>query len=127
MSQTFSQLAIQFGSVKLFPSPYRPRVIVLDVVPQEQLAELARRIGQGILATNYEIDDRPFRAHLTIGRIKHPHGLNLSFLSEFSNPNIEHVQVNEVVLFRSEPQEDGSMYTILEKLSLSHLTIARQG
>lgn len=114
--EKFQTLSIQIGAVKLFPNPYRPRVIVLDVSPQAQLAELAEHIARGIRASNYAVEDRPFRAHLTLGRIKHPHGLNLSFLSECSDPGIESIDVHEVVLFRSEPQEDGSKYTVVEKL-----------
>src|SRR5207249_1530387 len=34
-----SQLCV--GSLNLFPNPYRPRVIVLDITPQENLATLA--------------------------------------------------------------------------------------
>ncbi len=118
MLRSLQHLSLTIGSIKLFPSPYRPRVIVLDIAPQDQLAELAAHIGRGILATHYEVEDRPFRAHLTLGRIKHPHGLDLRFLSEFTDPQIDEIEVTEVVLFRSEPHEDGSTYTVIEKLEL---------
>jgi 2'-5' RNA ligase len=107
------------GSLHLFPNPYRPRVIVLDVLPQEELAHLSQLIGQGLKAAQYEIEDRPFRAHLTLGRIKQPQGLKLNFLSECEMPEFENIEVGEVVLFRSEPQDQGSKYTVIEKLALS--------
>ena len=119
MASSFGKLSIRLESLKLFPNPYRPRVIVLDVSPQDQLAALAAHIGRGIQATNYAVEERPFRAHLTLGRIKHPHGLNLGFLLEFPNPGVDHLEVDEVVLFRSEPQPEGSCYSVIEKLALS--------
>ena len=111
-------LNLTLGSLRLFPDPYRPRVIVLDVGPQTELAELARLIGGGIEAAQYQIDSRPFKAHLTLGRIKQPHGIQLSFLARAVLPQWERLPVKEVMLYRSEPQPEGSLYTIMEKIPL---------
>lgn len=109
---------IHFGKLKLFPNPYRPRVIVLDVTPQEELARLSQKIGQGIQIANYAIEERPFRGHMTLGRIKNPQSLNLEFIYEVAPPEIEAIAVEEVVLFRSEPQPEGSCYSVLERIPL---------
>ncbi len=119
MGSVSHQMTLSTGRLHLFPNPYRPRVIVLDVLPQEDLAELAGRIGEGIKVTGYEIESRPFRAHLTVGRIKQPQGLDLGFLGEVALPSLKEIELNEVVLFRSEPQAEGSIYTVLEKLALA--------
>lgn len=108
---------LSFGNLHLFPNPYRPRVIVLDISPQEQLAALAMLIGNGIKKSNYEVETRPFRGHLTLGRIKYQ-GTNLDFLSEAPSLTLDLIPLDEVVLFRSEPQEDGSKYTPLDKIGL---------
>lgn len=110
-------ISLELGKLTLFPSPYRPRVIVLDLQPQEDLALLSGLIGHGIRACNYETETRPFRAHLTLGRIKHTQGVHLEFLSEVEKPNLR-APVEEVVLFRSEPQPEGSMYTVIERVQL---------
>ena len=78
--------ALGIGPLHLFPNPYRPRVIVLDITPQEDLAQLAAMIGNGIKTSNYEIESRPFRGHLTLGRIKQPHGINLRFSRNSQQP-----------------------------------------
>lgn len=110
--------ALNFGGLHLFPTPYRPRVIVMDVVPQERLALLSQIIGSSIKNMGYEIDTRPFRAHLTLGRIKHAHGVNLDFLTEIELPTFETLALTEIVLFRSEPQPEGSKYSALERIAL---------
>lgn len=117
---------IQFGGLQLFPNPFRPRVIVLEIAPQEELAMLSRLIGEGVTAAAYEIENRPFRAHLTLGRIKQPHGLNLNFISEAELPNIEVVEIAEVVLFRSEPQPEGSQYSVIEKIKFGSFADANR-
>lgn len=106
------------GKPQLFPNPFRPRVIVLDVTPQEDLAVLSGLIGTGIQAAEYAIEDRPFRAHLTLGRIKQPQGVDLRFLTGCMAPDMDEITVKEVVLFRSEPQPDGSRYTVMERIGL---------
>jgi RNA 2',3'-cyclic 3'-phosphodiesterase len=110
---------LTLGSLHLFPNPYRPRVIVLDVAPQEVLRELASLIGKGIQSCDYPLESRPFRAHLTLGRIKYAKDTNTDFLSECAPPTIQNLEMSEVVLFRSEPQEQGSTYTVLEKIKLN--------
>lgn len=118
MEGVVSHTALTLGALRLFPSPYRPRVIVLDIASQTELAELSKIIGKGIQAAHYEVENRPFRAHLTLGRIKYPQNVDLNFLSEFTRAPFEKIEVSEVVLFRSEPQPEGSHYTIMEKIVL---------
>ncbi len=48
IQEIFLPAEIGLGKIHLFPSPYRPRVIVLDIDAQEQLALLSAKIGQGI-------------------------------------------------------------------------------
>lgn len=127
MAGAIHETVLTLGSLHLFPNPYRPRVIVLDVKPQDELGMLSGLIGEGIKAANYPIESRPFRAHLTLGRIKQPQGMSLSFLDEMQSAELEKIAVNEVVLFRSEPQADGSKYTILEKLALGAGTTSKTG
>jgi len=119
MEGALKHSSLRFGEVHLFPNPFRPRVIVLDITPQEELAEISVVIGEGIKAAHYEVEKRPFRAHLTLGRIKNPQGVNLEFLSEAGKVDLDQVDIGEVVLFRSEPQPEGSKYTPIERLPLS--------
>lgn len=109
--------AFAFGKIHLFPNPYRPRVIVLEIDSQEEIAKLAESIGRGISNTHYPIETRPFRGHLTLGRIKQPHGIDLNFLGEVEPPTLAEIELSEVILFRSEPTQDGSKYTALEKIT----------
>jgi 2'-5' RNA ligase len=118
---TIKPSVFSFGSLHLFPNPYRPRVIVLDVTPQENLTMISGLIGEGIKASQYEIESRPFRAHLTLGRIKQPKGLNLNFVSECEVPEFEKITVEEVILFRSEPMPEGSEYTVMERMQLQKI------
>ncbi len=112
------KLNFELGALRVFPDPYRPRVIVLDVTPQAALTHLSEAIGQGIRECHYQTEDRPFRAHLTLGRIKQPKGLNLGFLHDTPAINLGMITLHEVTLFRSEPQPDGSRYSPIERIAI---------
>lgn len=112
-------LSFHLGPLHVFPDPYRPRVIVLDVSPQAALMRLSSRIGEGIHQAGYETEEKPFRAHMTIGRIKQPQGINLGFLSTTPAPAVGELTLKDVVLFRSEPQPEGSRYVEIERIILS--------
>lgn len=119
LNQQVQQSLIAIGHLHLFPSPFHPRVIVLDVTPQQPLADLSVKIGEGIKLAGYKTEDRAYKAHLTIGRIKNARGVDLSFLSEFTLPAIEPIPLNKVMLFRSEPKPEGSQYTVLDEIALT--------
>tara|TARA_R110000868_G_scaffold22219_2_gene91273 strand:+ start:103 stop:681 length:579 start_codon:yes stop_codon:yes gene_type:complete len=113
-----SPVNLSFKSLHLFPDPHRPRVLVLDVSQQESLAEWSALVGKGIQDAGYDIEDRPFRAHLSIGRIKTSQMKVLNFIADVMPPAMGEIAVNEVVLFQSEPQADGSRYVPLERIAL---------
>lgn len=52
-----------------FPSARRPRTLWLGIDDgAAQLADLTRRLGDGLARAGWPTDDRPFRAHLTLAR-----------------------------------------------------------
>jgi 2'-5' RNA ligase len=108
---------VQLGGLELFPSPRRPRVIAARLEPAAPLAELARRVEAAAVRAGFPAEERPFRAHLTLGRLRdrahpalEPAAADLLAADPF--------RVAEVVLFRSDLQPDGALHTPLERIAL---------
>lgn len=112
-------LHLNVKELHLFPDPHRPRVLVLNISPQSDLAKLSAKIGQGIVRSGYEIENRQFRGHMTIGRIKTAQKSALNFLADVEAPRIEGFDVNDIVLFQSEAHPDGSHYIPLRRLVIA--------
>jgi 2'-5' RNA ligase len=121
-----SPFRMELGQVQLFPSPRRPRVVALEVEPAERLAELAGAVERGTRAEGFEPEERAFRAHLTLGRLK-PRGRARrgAAPAEAGAPATRGLgakgaacDVAEVVLFRSELRSEGAKYTALERMPL---------
>lgn len=103
------------GSVHLFPSPRRPRVVALEVEPVPPLETLAQAVERGVVAAGFAPEPRPFRAHVTLARVRDGGVPSLDGEPALSAAPFE---VREVVLFESRLGAGGSVYTALERLPL---------
>jgi 2'-5' RNA ligase len=97
----------------VFPSLDKPRVLWAGVEEQTgELAKLATRVGAAMKQLGYG-DDKPFHAHVTIGRIKEGSG-KLPSLKEVVLPLSEQMfgdtRVDAITLFESETKSTGSVY-----------------
>ncbi len=94
-----------------FPSPGRPRVVWAGVAPEHEhlVAPIAGRVVE-LLAGLGEKDDRPFRAHITLGRVRTSRNarelaelLRQSAAREFGKLRLEEVKLKSSVLTPSGP------------------------
>jgi len=109
---------LQLGQPEWFPSTEVPRVLSLKTEHQDNLRELSAVIGKAMVACAYPVEDRPFRGHLTLARVEGLHHLDPEYLSAFAWPGLPEIFINEIVLFKSEPQRGGSIYTRLASIQL---------
>jgi 2'-5' RNA ligase len=79
---------VEVRGVGAFPSPARPRVVWAGVSPEHEglVAPLANEVIASLDGIG-ERDDRPFRAHLTLARVRS--GLNSRQLGELLSKNSE--------------------------------------
>lgn len=114
---------VSLGQVAPFPSRGRLRGVWVDVRCGDG-AFLALRDAVQVRLTplGYKSEDRPFRPHLTIGRLRRtaslPRRRLVERLSGVSLPS-RAWPVREVVLFESRPGRPGPTYHPLAEISLS--------
>lgn len=120
-AEQFSQFQIGVGNTGVFPRPSRAQVLWIGVSDSSgQLSTLQKRFEDECAAEGFPKEDRAYRPHLTIARIRKPEGtrrlaethLNTNF------PTID-VPLHELVVFRSELSSKGSRYTAISR---HHLT-----
>jgi 2'-5' RNA ligase len=107
-----------------FPGGRRnPRVVWVGIRDgADQLIRTAGMIDQACSALGFEREQRPFKPHLTIGRVRRGSG-RLPELArgaaetEFNGLNLA---VDRVNLVRSELSPKGPTYTVLESFVLGH-------
>ena len=67
---SLSLFEIRLTGLGSFPSLKRPRVIYIGIQAPAVLDSLQRGIESASRRLGYELDERPFSAHLTLGRVK---------------------------------------------------------
>ncbi len=107
----FGAFEISIGGTGAF----RTQVLWIGVTdPSQKLSDLNQRIEAACATEGFEKEDRAYRPHLTIARIKRPDGAKR--LAE-THRQIKFdpilVEVNEIILFRSELSSKGSKYTAI--------------
>ena len=109
--------SIMFGALGAFPGPKRATVLWRAVAdPDERLAELASGSEEACRAAGLEPEDRPFRAHLTLSRLRPDQDVRA--LVEAEAPESVTMHVSEVCLFRSHLGGPHARYEVVERFPL---------
>jgi RNA 2',3'-cyclic 3'-phosphodiesterase len=104
----------------VFKNPDDPRIIWSGIEPSENLLQLNAYIINGLKETGIRIESRPFKPHLTLGRIKSLKDKEIltTLISKYQNSKIQEVQVNEVILYESILLQTGPVYKEISKFNL---------
>jgi len=117
----FSTFQINVGETGVFPRASRPQVLWIGVGdPLGQLTALQEKLENECAAEGFAKENRAYRPHLTIARLRRPEGarqLAEAHLGMRFEP-VE-VAVKEIVVFRSELGPKGSKYTSISKHQLN--------
>jgi len=117
----FGEFSFNLSGTGVFKDYRDPRVIWIGIEPSEKLNKLNADIRRGLTDTGFKTEDRPFKPHITIGRIKFikdPEALR-STLEPYQSGFIQEVQVSEVILYESILKPSGAEYRIAGKFRLN--------
>jgi 2'-5' RNA ligase len=111
-----SPFDVELGGLGAFPSARAARVVWLGVgAGVAPLARLARKTDAAAARLGVPRERRPYRGHLTLGRLRRPGRVPLEHIVP---PDPVSFPVNEVVLFESRLSSAGSTYIPLVRLPL---------
>ncbi|RZB36365.1 MAG: RNA 2',3'-cyclic 3'-phosphodiesterase [Desulfobacteraceae bacterium Eth-SRB2] len=120
----YHSISLSVKGIGVFPSIKRPRVLWLGISKQlDLLTELQKTLDKTLETMGFPKEKRPFKGHLTLGRIKDkidPKRLH-DVLKEFTKFESEHFFADRIILFESELKPKGAVYT---KLSEAHLMVS---
>lgn len=116
----FSPIQIEVETTGVFPRASRPQVLWIGIDdPSGALSKLQQRLENELTREGFPKEDRAFRPHLTIARIRKPHNANrlaaAHLQMEFRTVALT---LSELVLFRSELSSNGSKYTAISRYRL---------
>jgi RNA 2',3'-cyclic 3'-phosphodiesterase len=108
---------IDLGELGAFPRPKRATVLWLAVSKgQTRLEELAIEVEEAVQTAGFEAEDRPFRPHLTLSRIRPPVDVT-RLIDAFAGAGLGW-RCHSVVVYRSHLGRGGARYEPLETFPL---------
>ena len=118
-ARTMKQFNLQFEGIGVFPSPRRARVIWAGVAAgAAELRTLTSALEKELAAKGFPAEKRSFRAHLTLGRVRHPVSEKVlqALLKRESSFLTGIARVQSFSLYRSRLTPAGPQYTALKEI-----------
>ncbi len=129
LAKEFSPFTLKISHPGVFPDKVKPRVIWIGLEYSEILKDLAVKVDEEIYKFGIEKEQRRFKSHITIARVKNFQNGRYIFekiWKTFKENNLidnpaqkPHFHVTEFVLMKSTLTPKGSIYEVLERFPLS--------
>ena len=112
-SVRFEKIDVRLDDLGVFPNKNLIRVVWVGLEPEEKIIALKKKIDEALL--RYFPEDKDFKVHVTIGRVKDPSvkDVVLEKLKERVVP--EKIELDCFNLYRSGLGKSGLAYTVLEE------------
>ncbi len=112
---------VEIAGAGWFGSERSPKVLWADIPgPPKLLADLHGRLSAEIDSMGVPLETRPFRPHLTLGRVRGRRntGALTSTLMSYKNSVFGRVDIDRLILYKSVLEAQGSRYESLHESTL---------
>ena len=113
---------IKFTNIGAFPGISKPRIIYLGLDYSDYLPNIQRFITKDLIRNGFTVDNKPFRPHLTLGRVREGmlfQSRDIQYVQEIADRiSVPDSPVDRIVLFESKLQPGGPIYTSLYEKKL---------
>jgi 2'-5' RNA ligase len=106
--------------VGVFKNVYNPKILWFGIKQSENLINLKLAVDKVISSFGFTIEERDFKPHLTIGRVKLVKNKNKfkNVLEKYKEVEIQNFSIKEVILYESKLTPKGPLYNVLKKFPL---------
>ncbi|WP_319591144.1 RNA 2',3'-cyclic phosphodiesterase [uncultured Draconibacterium sp.] len=115
-----SKFKITLNGTGYFKSKNQPRVFFIKLNESDELLQLVPEIEAQVVACGFDGEQKAFRPHLTVGRIKSVENRNRFFSIVDEMPTVEYqkIEVKEIILFQSILKQTGPEYRPIKTFQL---------
>ena len=116
-----SPFRVRLGGLGSFPRKGRPRVVWVGIAEGgRELGYLAGWVDSLCCELGFEREKRPFSAHVTVGRVRSPGGIErlVEALGAGSDFSTETFEVTSIRLMKSDLRPSGAVYTCVGEVNL---------
>lgn len=114
---------METSGLGFFPRPTKPRVVAagIDEVGTSCLRLLAADVEEALFEVGFGREERDFKAHVTLGRVKSPKGISAlsDYILTHDGRPFGEDSVESIALIMSELRREGPIYTVLGHAALA--------
>ena len=114
---------VECRSLGCFPKPQKPRILWtgLDPKSSEVLSLLQQAIERDLEELGFPADPRPFRPHITLGRVKSREAPDMTpAVERFADTRFGQSYIKDIALFESVLHPSGPEYRVLNRFTLGN-------
>ena len=114
------EFSFKISGLGVFRNLRDPRVIWAGIDDTDNLGMFYNRLTPELKQIGFAIEDRPFRPHLTVGRVKSIRNISLleKIIERYRDNLFQTVPVKEIILYESILDSSGPTYIPLHKGTL---------
>jgi 2'-5' RNA ligase len=120
VAQRFSSFNLPLKGVGAFPSEESGRVLWVGAPAKTALVNLQSGLETELVAHGFEVDERGYRPHLSLARLRNPKNVK-DLLSPFVRNKFGEFSVEEILLMESVQARFFPVYKILDRAALQPL------
>jgi 2'-5' RNA ligase len=111
---------LQIEGMGVFPDERSPRVVWGGVRKSAELMELQRKVETSCRRSGFDAENRPFKPHITFGRVKKASRKQVKSLveSEQAKSLSGQMHVERFNLYRSKLNKNGAVHSVVESYLL---------
>jgi len=123
---SYEPFYIKICRTGVFPNRKYPRVIWVGVEDSEILMKLERDIENSMEFLGYQKEDKEFKPHLTLGRVRSQKGIVriVNELDHFKGKDFGIIHIDRIKLMKSELKPKGAEYSCLHEIPFSRKKLA---
>ncbi len=119
--ENFNRFNLTLFGFGRFSTRKRTKVIWLGIDDaNNQLSIIAKKLNQSLDLLGFKPEQKTFKAHLTVGRVKfieNERALS-DFMNTYSNQKFQEITIDEIILFESTLKSTGPVYNCLHVFKL---------
>jgi 2'-5' RNA ligase len=125
ITEKYHPFPVIYQNLGVFPNKIRPRVLWVGCTNTDrQLLDIKNQFDEALKPYGFEIEDRQFHPHVTLGRVKSPSGIK-DLIQTLENVTFEprQVSISDILVVKSILKPSGSEYSTLASMPLSPLKV----
>ena len=112
--------SIQLKGTGVFPNQNYIKVVWIGIQNAEPISTIASSVNADLTALGFKKENRGFKPHLTIGRVKTARGKEqlLKIINQYQDILFDEISVDSILLMKSTLTPQGPIYTIKETIKI---------